>query len=169
MAAKYQAKIVTPHGPRRCYEARIERKDRPALVAQFGGIPLTRQQRAATIDRRPVQEPYPRAPDTLSFGHSRATNMLTSAAESRSGPSPSGRSQPLKQRPRSRHTRIEHRVLRQLSLDQQITAVLGQQLRKQPLRERRCRYRHNPQLPQVLQRQRQALRQDPRHQTPRTP
>jgi hypothetical protein len=60
MAAKYQAKIVTPHGPRRCYEARIQRKDRPALVARFGGIPLTRQQWAATIDRRPAREPYPR-------------------------------------------------------------------------------------------------------------
>lgn len=60
MATKYQAKIVTPHGPRRCYEARIERKDRTALVARFGGISLTRQQWAATIDRRPVREPYPR-------------------------------------------------------------------------------------------------------------
>ncbi|MGH3853043.1 MAG: hypothetical protein ACRDR6_06005, partial [Pseudonocardiaceae bacterium] len=60
MAAKHQAKIVTPHGPRRCYEARIERKGRTALVARFGGIPLKRQRWAATIDRRPVREPYPR-------------------------------------------------------------------------------------------------------------
>jgi Type II intron maturase len=60
MAAKYQATIVTPHGPRRCYEARIQRKGRPALAARFGGIPLTRQHWAATIDRRPAREPYPR-------------------------------------------------------------------------------------------------------------
>ena len=59
MAAKYQATIVTLHGPRRCYEARIERKGRSALVARFGGIPLKRQQWAATIDRRPAREPYP--------------------------------------------------------------------------------------------------------------
>ena len=60
MATKHQATLVTPHGPRRCYEARIEHKDRPALVARFGGIPLKRQHWAATTDRRPVLEPYPR-------------------------------------------------------------------------------------------------------------
>jgi group II intron reverse transcriptase/maturase len=60
MANKHQAKITTPHGPRRCFEARIERKDRPALVSRFGGLPLRRQKWAEITDRRPAREPYPR-------------------------------------------------------------------------------------------------------------
>jgi group II intron reverse transcriptase/maturase len=60
MATKHQATILTPHGPRRCFEARIERKGRTALVARFGGIPLRRQKWAVTTDRRPAREPYPR-------------------------------------------------------------------------------------------------------------
>jgi len=60
MATKHQAKILTPHGPRRCFEARIEREGRPALVARFGGIPLKRQRLAVLTDRRPTREPYPR-------------------------------------------------------------------------------------------------------------
>lgn len=38
MATKHQATITTPHGPRRCFEARIEREGKPALVARCGGI-----------------------------------------------------------------------------------------------------------------------------------
>jgi group II intron reverse transcriptase/maturase len=60
MAAQHKATITTPHGQRRCFEARIERKDRPALVARFGGIPLKRQKWAVINDRRPAWEPYPR-------------------------------------------------------------------------------------------------------------
>jgi group II intron reverse transcriptase/maturase len=60
MATKHKAKIQTPHGLRRCYEARIERGNRPALVARFGGIPLRRQKTAVLTDRRPAREPYPR-------------------------------------------------------------------------------------------------------------
>jgi hypothetical protein len=60
MAAKHQAKIMTPSGPRRCFEARIERTGRPALVSRFGGIPLKRQRLAVITDRRPAREPYPR-------------------------------------------------------------------------------------------------------------
>jgi group II intron reverse transcriptase/maturase len=60
MATKHKAKILTPHGPRRCFEATIERKDRPALVARFGGLPLKRQKWAVITDRRPAREPYPR-------------------------------------------------------------------------------------------------------------
>jgi len=60
MATKHQAKTATPHGPRRCFEARIERKDRPTLVARFGGIPLKRQRLAVITDRQPAREPYPR-------------------------------------------------------------------------------------------------------------
>jgi group II intron reverse transcriptase/maturase len=37
MAAKHKAVIATPHGPRRCFEARVERDGRKPLVARFGG------------------------------------------------------------------------------------------------------------------------------------
>jgi group II intron reverse transcriptase/maturase len=51
MARKYQATIATPHGPRSCFQASVERPGRKPLVARFGGIPL-RQQRKAVIDDR---------------------------------------------------------------------------------------------------------------------
>jgi hypothetical protein len=38
MAARYQAKIETPHGLRTCLEARIHSDGNQDLVAQFGGI-----------------------------------------------------------------------------------------------------------------------------------
>ena len=54
MARKYQATIDTPHGPRTCFEASVERAGRKPLVARFGGIPLKRQKKAVLIDRQPV-------------------------------------------------------------------------------------------------------------------
>jgi hypothetical protein len=60
IAARYQAKIETPHGLRTCFEARIERIGKPALVARFGGIPLTRDKDAVLIDRIPKRATYPR-------------------------------------------------------------------------------------------------------------
>jgi hypothetical protein len=39
---RHRARIDTPNGPRVCFEARIERKNRKPLVARFG-IPLQRQ------------------------------------------------------------------------------------------------------------------------------
>src|SRR3954468_11407768 len=42
-ASKYKTTIDTPHGPRRCVEAKVERSGRKPLVARFGGIPLRRQ------------------------------------------------------------------------------------------------------------------------------
>ncbi len=54
MARKYQATTATPHGTRRCFEARVEREGRRALVARFGGIPLKRQKRAVLTDRLPL-------------------------------------------------------------------------------------------------------------------
>jgi hypothetical protein len=53
MAAKYQAKIQTRHGLRRCFEARIHRDGKPDLVARFGGIPLVRDKGAVLLDRVP--------------------------------------------------------------------------------------------------------------------
>jgi hypothetical protein len=54
MARKHKAAIDTPHGPRKCLEARIERSGRKPLVARFGGIPLRRQKDAVITDRLPV-------------------------------------------------------------------------------------------------------------------
>ncbi len=54
MAAKYAAKVETPYGPRKCFQARVEREGRPALVAQFGGIPLRRNKNAVLVDRVPT-------------------------------------------------------------------------------------------------------------------
>lgn len=53
MAAKYAATVETPHGLRKCFQVRIEREGRNALVAQFGGIPLRRQKNAVIHDRIP--------------------------------------------------------------------------------------------------------------------
>ncbi|GAA3831461.1 reverse transcriptase domain-containing protein [Streptomyces chiangmaiensis] len=47
IAARHKAKIQTPHGPRTCFEAIVERgKGSRPLVARFGGIPLRRQKNA---------------------------------------------------------------------------------------------------------------------------
>src|SRR5574341_823400 len=54
MAARYQATINTPSGPRRCFQASIHRNGTTPLVARFGGIPLTRQRHAALPDRKPI-------------------------------------------------------------------------------------------------------------------
>ncbi|MEU7691107.1 reverse transcriptase/maturase family protein [Microbispora hainanensis] len=51
MARRYAATITTPHGPRKCFEARVERSGRKPLVARFGGIPLRRNKDAAITDR----------------------------------------------------------------------------------------------------------------------
>ncbi|AII10959.1 reverse transcriptase/maturase family protein [Rhodococcus opacus] len=59
MAAKHKATIQTPHGPRTCFEARIERDGRQPLVARFGGIPLHRQKSATVVDRQPTRVDYP--------------------------------------------------------------------------------------------------------------
>ncbi len=60
MAAKYQAKIETPHGLRTCHQVVIERSGRKPLVARLGGIPLKRQQKAVINDRIPERIIYPR-------------------------------------------------------------------------------------------------------------
>jgi group II intron reverse transcriptase/maturase len=61
MAAKHKAKIETPYGLRTCYEARVERHGKQALVARFGGIPLVRNSKTVITDRIPShQVTYPR-------------------------------------------------------------------------------------------------------------
>jgi len=53
MARKHRATITTPHGPRVCFQATVERPGRKPLVTRFGGIPLKRQKKAAIADPRP--------------------------------------------------------------------------------------------------------------------
>jgi group II intron reverse transcriptase/maturase len=61
MAARYRARIETPHGLRTCFEAVRRRKDNPRpLVARFGGIPLTRRKTAIIDDRVPGRNPLAR-------------------------------------------------------------------------------------------------------------
>jgi group II intron reverse transcriptase/maturase len=61
IAARYKAKIETPHGWRTCFEAVRRRKDNPRpLVARFGGIPLTRHKTAVIDDRAPGRNPLAR-------------------------------------------------------------------------------------------------------------
>jgi group II intron reverse transcriptase/maturase len=60
MAARYKAKIETPHGLRTCFEARVERDGKQPLVARFGGIPLKRHRGAVITDRVPGRITYPR-------------------------------------------------------------------------------------------------------------
>lgn len=59
MAAKHKAKIMTPYGPRTCFEASIARDSRQPLVARFGGIALKRQKTAVLTDRQPHRPLYP--------------------------------------------------------------------------------------------------------------
>jgi len=54
MARKYRTTIATPHGPRTCFEARMERPGRKPLAARFGGIPLKRHKKAVITDRQPA-------------------------------------------------------------------------------------------------------------------
>ena len=60
MAARYTAKVETPHGLRTCFEARIARDGKKDLVARFGGIPLLRNENGFIVDPAPVPVPTPR-------------------------------------------------------------------------------------------------------------
>ena len=54
MARKYKATIATPHGPRSCFQATVDRAGKKPLAARFGGIPLKRQKKAVLTDRQPL-------------------------------------------------------------------------------------------------------------------
>ena len=55
IARKYAATIQTPHGPRTCMQAVVDRGEgKQPSVATFGGIPLRRQRTAILRDREPV-------------------------------------------------------------------------------------------------------------------
>lgn len=59
MAARFKAKIDTPHGLRTCFEASVEREGRKPLVARFGGIPLKRHKTAVLTDQVSTGPVYP--------------------------------------------------------------------------------------------------------------
>jgi group II intron reverse transcriptase/maturase len=59
-ARKYRAVAVTPHGPRTCFEARLERPGRKPLAARFGGIPLKRQRKTVITDRQQAPPARPK-------------------------------------------------------------------------------------------------------------
>jgi group II intron reverse transcriptase/maturase len=60
MAARFRAKIETPHGIRTCFEALRHRGNDKPRVARFGGIPLSRRRTAILHDRVPGRNPLPR-------------------------------------------------------------------------------------------------------------
>ncbi|WP_051518283.1 group II intron reverse transcriptase/maturase [Intrasporangium chromatireducens] len=60
MAARYKAKVMTPKGPRTCFEATLDRDGRKPLVARFGGFPLARAKAAVITDRPPEGPAHPR-------------------------------------------------------------------------------------------------------------
>ncbi len=61
MARRYRATTSTPYGPRRCFQASVDRGEaKPPLVARFGGIPLRRQHNAVLTDRVPGRATHPR-------------------------------------------------------------------------------------------------------------
>ena len=73
MAARHRTTITTPHGPRRCFEATVERPGRKPLVARFGGIPLRRNKHAVLTDHKPI-------PGTIR-GKELITRLLTGRCE----------------------------------------------------------------------------------------
>ena len=60
MAARHKAKAETGDGPRTCFEARRRRRDKPDLVARFGGIILRQDRRAVITEPVPVRVRVPR-------------------------------------------------------------------------------------------------------------
>ncbi|WTK68447.1 reverse transcriptase domain-containing protein [Streptomyces sp. NBC_01515] len=52
VARKYAATVETPYGPRKCFEARVERTGRKPLVGRFGGIPLRQDKKTVVTDRQ---------------------------------------------------------------------------------------------------------------------
>ena len=61
VARRFQTIVQTPHGPRKCLEAKLLRGGgKKPLVARFGGIPLVRNKEAVLVDRVPTVTRYER-------------------------------------------------------------------------------------------------------------
>jgi hypothetical protein len=55
MIKRYRAITQTPHGPRKCFQACLERTGgKKPLIAQFGGIPLRHRKEAVLIEKVPA-------------------------------------------------------------------------------------------------------------------
>lgn len=54
MAVRHMMTVKTPHGPRRCFEAQVQRAGRRPLVARFGGIPLKQRRWVVLDDHSPA-------------------------------------------------------------------------------------------------------------------
>ena len=102
MAAKYKANIDTPHGPRTCFEASVERARQEATGRHGSAESRCRRQKNAVLtDRQPVpatvppqgaDHPAPRGRCELCDAHGRDRRCTTSAS-SPTSPRP-GRPQP---------------------------------------------------------------------------
>ena len=51
-AASCKTAVDTPYGPRKCFEARVERIGRKPLVGRFGGTSLRQNSQAVITDRQ---------------------------------------------------------------------------------------------------------------------
>lgn len=60
MARKYRATTQTPHGVLQCLQVTVARRDKPPLVARFGGLPLRRRKEAFLDDQLPLTMSTPR-------------------------------------------------------------------------------------------------------------
>jgi group II intron reverse transcriptase/maturase len=58
LSRKYRSTTATPHGPRSCLKAIVERKGKSPLVATFGGIPLVRRKDFQVLEDRSLHISY---------------------------------------------------------------------------------------------------------------
>lgn len=58
LSKKYRSTTATPHGPRSCLKAVVEREGKRPLVVTFGGIPLVRHKAFAVLEDRPLHLSY---------------------------------------------------------------------------------------------------------------
>lgn len=62
---RYADKVITPHGPRRCFTVTVNREGRRPLIARFGGIPLRRQPGSILVDQPTTITIKPRRSELL--------------------------------------------------------------------------------------------------------
>lgn len=55
ISKKFNTTVKTKYGPRKCLEVQMFRKDKPPLIARFGGIPLVVQQKGIILDEQIVR------------------------------------------------------------------------------------------------------------------
>ncbi|MBR7828533.1 hypothetical protein KDK95_19635 [Actinospica sp. MGRD01-02] len=60
MSRRYRARIDTPYGPYKCFQATTTRPGRKPLVARFGGVPLRQNRKALIVDKSALAPPVRR-------------------------------------------------------------------------------------------------------------